>query len=98
MNNTTGLTDDGHAALREIQIRQIMGCHHASRVMCREDWDEWVKSPQGMLDIMKYPILGERPYRQESRVEKERRMYKEEAQTRAAFDRLRQAAIRKEIE
>lgn len=31
---------------------------HPSRHMTPEDWQVWRDSAQGMLDILKYPVLG----------------------------------------
>lgn len=36
---------------------QIYMAHH-SRHMTKDEWDQWVKSPEGMLDILKYPVLA----------------------------------------
>lgn len=62
MEDETGLTEHGTAILREIYYRQQHG-DHPSRQLNRADWDVWAASEQGLVEILKQPWLGQRPYR-----------------------------------
>ena len=54
--------------INEIMNKRQYG-DHPSRHMCQEDWDAWVASDEGLLEVLKCAWLGQRPPGQRTRAE-----------------------------
>lgn len=61
--------------INEIVNRRQYG-DHPSRHMCREDWDAWIDSNEGLVEILKCAWLATRPPGQRTR--DEQALYDEE--------------------